>query len=137
MYGWKVGGGVGDGGKEIRVLEEKKRIRVMIEGLGNAIKGSKGSKDIKATIVLGGGGEVEAAGAISRPRFLVLWRIVGDDKLAGRVDGIRREIKGTRVKTMIGREGGIDGPRTEGVEGEFGLWEKSGQRLGQSYAITF
>jgi hypothetical protein len=39
----------------------------MVEGLGNAIRSRKGSKDIKATIVLGGGGEVEAAGAMSRP----------------------------------------------------------------------
>ncbi len=90
MYDWKVGGGVGDGGKEVRVLEGEKRIRVMIEGLGNAISGCKESKDIKATIVLGGGGEVEAASAMSRPRFPVLWKIVGDDKLAGRVDGMSR-----------------------------------------------
>jgi hypothetical protein len=48
---------------------------------------------------------------------------VGDDELAGRVNGMSREIKGTRVKTMIGGEGGIDRPGTEGVEGEFGLGE--------------
>ncbi len=66
----------------------------MIEGLGNAIGGGKGSKDIEATIVLGGGGEVEAAGAVPRPRFPVCRRIVGDDELAGRVDGMGREIEG-------------------------------------------
>jgi hypothetical protein len=32
--------------------------------------------------VLGGGGEVEATGAVSRPRFPVCRRIVGDDELA-------------------------------------------------------
>ncbi len=48
---------------------------------------------------------------------------MGDDKLAGRVNGMSKEIKGARVKTMVGRKGGIDGPRTEGVEGEFGLGE--------------
>ena len=66
----------------------------MIEGLGCAIGGGKGSKDVEAAIVLGGGGEVESAGAVSCPRFPVLWRIVGNDKLAGRVDGVSREIEG-------------------------------------------
>ncbi len=62
-----------------RVFEGKKRIRVMIEGLGHAIGGGKGSKDVEATIVLGGGEEVESAGAVFCPRFPVLWRIVGND----------------------------------------------------------
>ena len=66
----------------------------MIEGLGCAIGGGKGSKDVEAAIVLGGGGEVEAAGAVPRPRFPVCRRIVGDDELAGRVDGMGREIEG-------------------------------------------
>ena len=51
----------------------------MIEGLGHAIGGGKGSEDVKATIVLGGGGEVEAAGAVSCPRFPMCRRIVGND----------------------------------------------------------
>ena len=51
----------------------------MIEGLGCAIGGGKGSKDVEATIVLGGGGEVEAAGAVSCPQFPVCRRIVGND----------------------------------------------------------
>ena len=51
----------------------------MVEGLGYAIGGGKGSKDVEAAIVLGGGGEVESAGAVSCPRFPVLWRIVGND----------------------------------------------------------
>ncbi len=50
----------------------------MIEGLGHAIGGGKGSIDVEATIVLGGGGEVKSAGAVSCPRFPVLWRIVGN-----------------------------------------------------------
>jgi hypothetical protein len=45
----------------------------------------------------------------------------GRDDLAGRVDGMSREIKGKRVKTVIGGEGGIDRPGTEGVKGKFGL----------------
>jgi hypothetical protein len=40
--------------------------------------------------------------------------VEGDDELAGRMDGMGREIKGKRVKTVIGGEGGIDGPGTEG-----------------------
>jgi hypothetical protein len=74
-------------------------------------------------MVLGGGREVESAGVMSRSRFPVLRRIVGDDKLAGRVDEMSREIKGTRVKTMIGRDSGINGPGTEGVEDDLGLGE--------------
>ena len=34
-----------------------------------------------------------------------------------------REIKGKRVKTVIGGEVGIDGSGTDGVEGKFGLGE--------------
>ena len=48
---------------------------------------------------------------------------MGDVELAGRVDGMGREIKGKRVKTVIGGEVGIDRPGTEGVEGKFGLGE--------------
>ena len=95
----------------------------MIDGLGDAIRGSEGDKDVEASIVLGCGGEVESAGAVSRPRFPVCWRIVGDDELAGWMDGMGREIKGKRVKAVIGGEVGIDGPGTEGVEGKFGLGE--------------
>jgi hypothetical protein len=123
MHEWKVGGGVGDGGKEGRVLEGKKRIREMIDGLGDAIRVGKGDENVETAIVLGGGVEVEATGAVSRPQFPVCRRIVGDDELAGRVDGMGREIKGKRVKIVIGGEVVIDKPGTEGVEGKFGLGE--------------
>ncbi len=46
-----------------------------------------------------------------------------DDELAGWMDGIGREIKWKRVKTVIGGEVGIDGSGTDGVEGKFGLGE--------------
>ncbi len=55
----------------------------MIDGLGDAIRGGEGDEDVEASIVLGGGGEVEATGAVSRPRLPVGQRIVGDDELAG------------------------------------------------------
>ena len=70
---------VGNGREAGRVFEGKKGVRVVIEGLGHAIGGGKGSKDVKTAIVLGGRGEVESAGAVSCPRFPVLWRIVGND----------------------------------------------------------
>ncbi len=95
----------------------------MIDGLGDAIRGGEGDEDVEASIVLGGGGEIEATGAVSRPRFPVCRRIVGDDELAGWVDGMGREIKWKRMKTVIGGEVGIDRPGTEGVEGKFGLGE--------------
>jgi hypothetical protein len=77
MYKWEVGSGIGNRGEEGRVLEGKKRIREMIDGLGDAIRGGKGDEDVETAIVLGGGGELEAAGAVSRPRFPVCRRIVG------------------------------------------------------------
>jgi hypothetical protein len=46
-------------------------------------------------------------------------RIVGDDELAGRVDGMGREVERQRVKAVVGGEGRIDRPGTEGVEGKF------------------
>ncbi len=57
-------GSVRNGREEGRVLEGKKRIRVMIYGLRDAIRGGKGDEDIETAIVLGGRGEVEAAGAV-------------------------------------------------------------------------
>jgi hypothetical protein len=95
----------------------------MIDGLEDAIRDSEEDEDVEASIVLGGGGEVEATDAVSRPRFPVCQRIVGDDELAGWVDGMGREIEWKRVKTVISGEVGIDKPGTEGVEGKFGLGE--------------
>ncbi len=40
---------------------------------------------------------------------------MGDDELAGRMDGMGREIKGKRVKAVIGGEVGIDGPGRTGL----------------------
>ena len=91
----------------------------MIHGLGDAIRGGEGDEDIEIAIVLGGGGEVEAAGAVPRPRFPMCRRIVGDDELAGRVDGMGKEVERHRVKTVVGGEGRIDRPGTKGVEGKF------------------
>jgi hypothetical protein len=75
-------------------------------------------------------------GAVSRPRFPVCRRIVGDDEVAGRVDGMGREIKWKRMKTVIGGEVGIDRPGTEGVEGKFGLGEKVGPAVGREGDMT-
>ena len=52
-------------------------------------------------------------------------RVEGDDKLAGRVDGVGGEVKGHTIETMMGREGRVYRPRTHMVvKGELGLWEQ-------------
>ncbi len=74
MHKWEVRSGVGNRVEESRVLEGKKRIREMIDGLGDTIRGGKGDEDVKTAIVLGGGGEV-------KPRVLCLahdFRCVGE-----------------------------------------------------------
>ncbi len=47
--------------------------------------------------------------------------VEGDNKLVGRIDGVRGEVEGHTVQTMVGREGRVEGPRTHMVEGELGL----------------
>ena len=74
----------------------------MVKGLGDAVRRGERDENVEATIVLRGGREVESAGAVSRPRFPVFRRIVGDDKLAGRVDGMGGEVEGDRVETVPG-----------------------------------
>jgi hypothetical protein len=43
----EVGGGVGNRREESRVFKGKKRIREMIDGLGDAIRGVRGTKMLK------------------------------------------------------------------------------------------
>jgi hypothetical protein len=47
MHKWEVGSGVGNRGEEGRVLEGKKRIKEMIDGLADAIKAVRGTKMLK------------------------------------------------------------------------------------------
>jgi hypothetical protein len=58
---------------------------------------------------------------VSCPRLAGERRVEGDNKLAGRMDGVRGEVEGHTVQTMVGREERVDGPRTHTVEGELGL----------------
>ncbi len=52
-------------------------------------------------------------------------RVEGDDKLAGRMDGVGGEVKGHTVQTMVGREEKkVEGPRTHMVKGELGLGDQ-------------
>ena len=54
-----------------------------------------------------GRGEVEAPSAVAGPGLAGQGRVEGDDKLAGRVDGVGSEVKGHTVETMVGREGRV------------------------------
>ena len=54
-----------------------------------------------------GRGEIEAPSAMLGPRLAGEGRVEGDDKLAGRVDGVGSEVKGHTVETMVGREGRV------------------------------
>jgi hypothetical protein len=60
LHKGEVGGGVGNRGEEGGVIKREKRIREIIDGLGDAMRGGEGDEDAEAAIVLGGGGEVEA-----------------------------------------------------------------------------
>ncbi len=83
-----------------RIFEGEKRVREMVQGLGDAVRRGERDEDVEATIVLRGGREVEGVGSVSSPRFPVFRRIVGDDELAGRVYGMGGEIEGKRVQTV-------------------------------------
>ncbi len=46
---------------------------------------------------------------------------MSNNELPGRMDGMGSEVEGARVETVPGREGRIERPRTEMVQGKFGL----------------
>ncbi len=114
MHKWEVGGGVGNRGEEGRVFDSKERTREMIDGLADAIRDGEGGEDVEAAIVLGGGGEVEATGAVSRPRFPMC------------------RVSENRGRRRAGRESGWDGRRNQteplGLKMDFGSLELSTSR---------
>jgi hypothetical protein len=55
--------------------------------------------------VVRGRGEVEAPSVVAGPGLAGQGRVEGDDKLAGRVDGVGSKVEGHTVETMVGREG--------------------------------
>ena len=54
-----------------------------------------------------GRGEVKNPSAVAGPGLAGEGRVEGDDKLAGRVDGVGGKVKGHTVETMVGREGRV------------------------------
>ena len=79
----------------------------MREGLANARETSGREEDVETTVVVRGRGEVEVPSAVAGPGLAGQGRVEGDDKLAGRVDGVGSEVKGHTVETMVGREGRV------------------------------
>ena len=53
------------------ILEGEERVGEMFKGFADAIRGREREEDVGATVVGGGGREVEAASAVFRPRLAV------------------------------------------------------------------
>lgn len=79
----------------------------MGEGLTDTRETSGREEDVKATVVVRGRGEVETPSAVAGPGLAGEGRVEGDDKLAGRVDGVGGKVEGHTVETMVGREGRV------------------------------
>ncbi len=77
----------------------------MREGLADAreTSGGGGKENIETTVVVRGRGEVKAPSAVAGPGpgLAGEGRVEGDDKLAGRVDGVGGKVKGHTVETMV------------------------------------
>jgi hypothetical protein len=101
------GSGVGDRREKSGVFEGEEGIGKVGEGLANARETGGREENIEATVVVKGRGEVEAPSAVAGPGLAGQGRVEGDDKLAGRVDGVGSEVKGHTVETMVGREGRV------------------------------
>jgi hypothetical protein len=63
------GSGVGDRREKSGVFEGKERIGKVREGFADARETGGGEEDVKATIVIGGGGEIKTSGAMLGPRL--------------------------------------------------------------------
>jgi hypothetical protein len=63
------GSGVGDRREKSGVFEGKERIGKVREGFADARETGGGEEDVKATIVVGGGGEIKTSGAMLGPRL--------------------------------------------------------------------
>ena len=79
----------------------------MGEGLANARETGRREENIKATVVVRCRGEVKTPSAVAGPGLAGQGRVKGDDKLAGRVDGVGGKVKGHTVESMVGREGRV------------------------------
>jgi hypothetical protein len=98
---------VGDRREKSGVFEGEEGIGKVGEGLANARETGGREENIEATVVVRGRGEVKAPSAVAGPGLAGQGRVKGDDKLAGRVDGVGGKVKGHTVETMVGREGRV------------------------------
>ena len=96
----------------------------MREGLADTRKTRGGKENVKAAIVVKGGGKIKPASPMLSPRCAGEGRVKGYDKLARGVDGMGGKVVGGTMETMVGRERGVEGPRAEMVEGKLGLGEQ-------------
>ena len=107
--------GVGDRREKSGVFEGEEGIRKVGEGLTDTRETGGREEDKEAAIVFRGGGEIEPASAMLGPRLTGEGRVKGDYKLARGMDGMGGKVVGGTMETMIGRERGVEGPRTEMV----------------------
>jgi hypothetical protein len=119
------GSGVGDRREKSGVFEWKERIRKVRKGLANAREASGGEENMKTTVVVRGRGKIKTASAVLGPR------LAGEGESRrrrpswpGGVDGMGGKVVGGTMETMVGRERRVEGPGSEVVEGELGLWEQ-------------
>ena len=101
------GSGVGDRREKSGVFEGEEGIGKVGEGLTDTRETSGGNEDIETAVVVRGRGEVKAPSAVAGPGRAGEGRVEGDDKLAGRVDGVGGEVERHTVETMVGREGRV------------------------------
>ena len=100
-------GGVGDGREKSGVFEGEEGIGKVGEGLTDTRETSGGKENIETMVVVRGRGEVKAPSAVAGPGRAGEGRVEGDDKLAGRVDGVGGKVEWHTVETMVGREGRV------------------------------
>ena len=80
--------------------------------------------DGRTAVVGEGGAEVKSPLAVGSPRGAVVGGVVGNDELAGGVEGVGGEVNGGAEKTSMGREGRVGKPGTKVVEGQLGMGEE-------------
>ena len=71
-----------------------------------------------------GGGKIKPASSMLGPRLAGEGRVKGYDKLAWGMDGMGGKVVGGTMETMVGTERGVEGPGSEVVKDELGLWEQ-------------
>jgi hypothetical protein len=116
--------GVGDRREKSGVFEGEEGIGKVGEGLADTRETRGGKENVKAAIVVKGGGKIKPASPMLSPRWAGEGRVKGYDKLARGVDGMGGKVVGGTMETMVGRERGVEGPRAEMVEGKLGLGEQ-------------